>query len=66
ELITRFYRWNLIKSDPDDNPFVDVAIASGAYAVVTFDRHFKVLKSIPFPKVQVITLDEFMAVLSNI
>ena len=30
ELITRYFAWNLIQSDPDDNKFVDCAIACNA------------------------------------
>ncbi|MBK9018193.1 MAG: putative toxin-antitoxin system toxin component, PIN family [Saprospiraceae bacterium] len=52
--ITRYFAWNLIASDPDDNKFVDCAIAGNAKYVVTHDRHFKVLKTIDFPRVAVL------------
>lgn len=55
-----FYRFNLIESDPDDNKFVDCAICSNAEFIVTEDSHFNVLKDIPFPKVKVISLDQFL------
>ncbi len=58
-LISKWYVWNLIHADPDDNKFVDAAIASGANYIVTEDSHFDVLKSIPFPCVNVISLEEF-------
>ncbi|MEO8147761.1 MAG: putative toxin-antitoxin system toxin component, PIN family [Bacteroidia bacterium] len=53
------FRWNLIKADPDDNKFVDCAIAGNAKFIVSEDRHFQILKTITFPKVEVLTIDEF-------
>lgn len=53
ELVTRYYKWNLISEDPDDNKFVDCAVASNATFIVTHDRHFNVLKKVDFPKVEV-------------
>ena len=52
--IQRYYRWQLIKEDPDDNKFVDCAIAGDADYLVTNDRHFRVLDSIEFPRISVI------------
>ena len=49
----------MIKADPDDNKFVDCAIAAGARYVVTNDRHYDVLRQTPFPYVDVISLDDF-------
>lgn len=54
-----FYRYGLISSDPDDNKFVDCAIAAGAKFIVSDDHHFDVLAQIPFPKVEVCKLEEF-------
>jgi putative PIN family toxin of toxin-antitoxin system len=53
------YRWHLITADPDDNKFVDCAIVANADYIVSEDNHFSVLKTIPFPKVNVIRLDKF-------
>ena len=36
------FRFNLIKSDPDDNKFVDCAIVANADYIVTEDTHFNV------------------------
>ena len=55
-----FYKWNLIQQDPDDNKFVDCAIASAADYIITHDRHFDVVKQIDFPAVNVITAFEFL------
>jgi len=54
------YRWNLIHADPDDNKFVDCAIAGRVKYVVSNDKHFDVLKNIDFPKVEIITIDDFL------
>ncbi len=58
------YRFNLIQVDKDDNKFVDCAIAANAEYIVSEDKHYKVLESIPFPKVGVITLEAFTALLN--
>ncbi len=55
-----YFRWNLIKSDFDDNKFVDCAIASNATFIVSNDKHFRELKAIQFPKVKSITADDFL------
>lgn len=58
------FHFNLIEADPDDNKFVDCAVIANADYIVSEDSHFSVLQSIPFPKVNVLTLDRFMADLS--
>lgn len=54
------FRMELIKADPDDNKFVDCAFAAGADYLVTEDNHFNILKKTAFPKLNLVTLDEFM------
>ena len=51
----------LITTDVDDNKFADAAIAGNADYLVTEDKDFNELKSISFPKMQVISLKEFKA-----
>lgn len=63
ELIDAFFRFDLIKNDPDDNKFVDCAIAGNATFVVSNDSHFDVLKEIDFPKLILKSLQEFAAML---
>ena len=63
ELIDAFFRFDLIKNDPDDNKFVDCAIAGNATFVVSNDSHFDVLKEIDFPKLILKNLREFAAML---
>lgn len=57
--ITRYFRWELITEDPDDNKFVDCAIAAEASFIVSEDRHFNILSEIPFPKVIVMGVEAF-------
>ena len=38
-----YYHFGLITEDPDDNKFVDCAIAADAELIVTNDKHFDVL-----------------------
>lgn len=56
-----FFNFNLIKEDADDNKFVDCAIASNAICLVSNDNHFQILKTIDFPQVIVLRLQEFEA-----
>jgi len=49
-----------IDADPDDNKFVDCAILSNARFIVTEDHHFDVLKTVTYPRVDVIGIDEFL------
>lgn len=55
-----YYKWQFIEADPDDNKFVDVAIAANADYLVTNDQHFEVLKQLEFPRVPVVNLQEFL------
>ncbi len=54
-----FFNFGLIAEDTDDNKFVDCAITSNAVCLVSNDKHFEVLKTIDFPKVKVLELQEF-------
>ena len=61
--VRKFYFWQLIEKDPDDNKFVDCHVAANADYLVSDDRHFRILKNIPFPKIKVIGKDAFLHVL---
>jgi putative PIN family toxin of toxin-antitoxin system len=63
--VNRYYFWNLITVDPDDNKFVDCAVAAGADFICTDDRHFRVLDKIPFPAVRVVSADDFVELLTG-
>jgi predicted nucleic acid-binding protein len=57
---TPYYCFKIIQSDPDDNKFVDCAVVANAKFIVTEDHHFDILKQCSFPKVDIISLDDFM------
>ena len=59
-LVETYYKFNLIKQDPDDNKFVDCAIAVGATYIVSNDNHFNELNKYDFPKVEHINIYEFI------
>ena len=58
-----YYRWNLITEDKDDNKFVDCAIAGNADYLVSNDKHFNCLRQIDFPKLNLLSIDEFIELL---
>lgn len=60
------YRWNAITADPDDNKFFDAAVASNADYLVTNDNHFDQVKNLPFPKVNIISAEEFLLLVQNL
>ena len=63
ELVSPTFHWRFIYADPDDDKFVDCAIAGNADFIITNDRHFNVLKDIPFPRVETLRIDEFQHIL---
>ncbi len=63
---TPYFKFGLITTDPDDNKFVDCAIAANAHFIVTEDKHFEVLKEIDFPQVDVIGIDAFVEQLNKL
>lgn len=64
-LVNVYYDFHLITQDPDDNKFVNCAISAGARFVVTEDSHFNILKSITFPKVEIIDLDKYLTIIKT-
>lgn len=54
-----YFKWRIITMDPDDNKFVDCALACRANYIVTNDNHFQEVANSPFPAVEVINLDDF-------
>jgi putative PIN family toxin of toxin-antitoxin system len=58
--VTPYYHFQLITADPDDNKFVDCAVAGNAKYIVTEDSHYDVLQDIDFPKVDIIKLDDII------
>ena len=64
--VHHYYQWKLIATDLDDNKYCDCAIAGKAEFIVTEDKHFEVLKTIPFPSVTTINIDQFVNYLQSI
>jgi putative PIN family toxin of toxin-antitoxin system len=60
ERLDPHFHFHLIQRDEDDNKFVDCAIVSNAKCIVSEDRHFEILKTIDFPKVDILGIDEFV------
>jgi putative PIN family toxin of toxin-antitoxin system len=60
-----YFRWGLIKRDPDDNKFADCAIATQADFIITHNGHFSDLDSVTFPLLRRITLPAFMELLKD-
>jgi putative PIN family toxin of toxin-antitoxin system len=57
------FHLGLITADPDDNKFSDCAFSGNVHFLVTDDKHFNALKSIPFPVINVISLEDFKKLL---
>jgi len=60
-----YFEWNLIDKDPDDNKYIDAAVVGTADFIVSNDQHFKILKSIDFPKLNLISIEEFLKLLTE-
>jgi putative PIN family toxin of toxin-antitoxin system len=58
-----YYNWNAISIDPDDNKFFDIAVAADVDYLVTNDHHFDIVKTINFPKVNIITAETFLDII---
>ena len=59
------YNLRLITADDDDNKFVDCAFAANADFIITNDNHFNILKTIDFPSIPILRLDEFRELLQK-
>lgn len=57
--VTVYHKWNLIAADSDDNKFFDCAVSFNANGIVTQDKHFNILRTIDFPKVNLLSVAEF-------
>ncbi len=58
-----YFNWRIIYADPDDDKFIDCAVAANADYLVTNDKHFKILSKIVFPTLKILHIDEFMVLL---
>jgi uncharacterized protein len=66
DYITKYFFWQLIEADPDDNKFVDCGLMANANYIVTDDRHFNILKTISFPKIEVISAQNFVDLIEKL
>jgi uncharacterized protein len=64
--VHRYLRWQIISIDPDDNKFIDCAIAANARCIVSHDKHFNILSNIPFPYVTVLSVAAFKQFLFDV
>jgi uncharacterized protein len=61
--IRTYFHFNIIEQDPDDNKFIDATFAANARYLVSEDNHFKILKHVEYPQIDVIGIDEFLKIL---
>ncbi len=61
-----YYRWHLIEKDPDDNKFVDCAVAGDAKYIVTDDKHFNVMLREKLFEVSLMSSDDFLVILGEL
>jgi len=60
-----YFDLDLIKEDVDDNKFVNCAFAGNVHYLVSNDKHFNILQSIGFPKINLLKIDEFIKLLTS-
>lgn len=60
--VTPVWRFNMVLQDPDDNKFVDCAVCGQAEYLVSNDKHFRMLRDVRFPPIEIITIQEFVEV----
>ena len=59
-----YFNWQLIESDPDDNKFVDLAVASQVDYLVTNDSDFNSLAAYDYLPLRCVTLNQFRKILN--
>lgn len=63
--VTKYYSWQLVEIDPDDNKFVDCAIAAGAEYLVSEDKHLRIINQYPYFNITLLKLAEFKLLLGR-
>ena len=61
-----YFNWELIINDKSDNKFTDCFICSNADYLITNDKHFNILRSIEFPKINLINAEDFKIILQSL
>jgi putative PIN family toxin of toxin-antitoxin system len=64
DAVSIHFFWQAVSADPDDNKFFDCAIAGNADYLVTNDQHFNELKESDFPKMNIISANQFISLLN--
>lgn len=62
-LIHKHFFWQMIEQDPDDNKFIDCAIAASARYLVSEDHHLRVIKKYEYFGIELLKLSEFKNIL---
>ncbi len=60
-----YFKYFLIENDLDDNKFIDCSFSGNCDYLVTNDKHFNILKTINFPQINVINLEEFKIIMED-
>jgi uncharacterized protein len=63
--VQKYYYWQLVEIDPDDNKFLDCAIAVGVQYIISNDKHIKVIEQYPYFKIQLVKFEVFKALLGK-
>lgn len=66
QMVQVYYHLRLITADPDDDKFVDCAFKTNARFIVTQDRHFDILKTVNYPVINIINVDDFLNYLNDL
>jgi uncharacterized protein len=65
QLIDPRFKWSLIHADPNDDKFVDCAVAANALYLATNDTDFNVLKTSGFPPLNIIDAQMLLQILQS-
>ena len=62
--IEPYFDLYIIRNDVDDNKFINCAFAGNVNFLVSNDKHFNILKNIEFPKIPLLSITDFLEVIS--
>jgi putative PIN family toxin of toxin-antitoxin system len=65
EKINIYFDFRLIVPDADDDKFINCTVSANADYLVSDDKHFRVLSTIQFPKIECLTYEDFRRVLHS-
>jgi putative PIN family toxin of toxin-antitoxin system len=63
--IQKYFHWQLIEVDPDDNKFADCAIGVSADFLITHDNHFTILNQYPYFNIKLVSINEMKEYLKS-